>query len=160
MDTRTCLFFLLLLSLSLFLSTGFEMQRQSLGSPASKLQIHVGKEQKPEGGENRKEGEDGEDKKTDKLFRPTSQTNKSIHLIPLLTISCFLILYLVSHDPSQKGKQFHCRGLRSTDSRAPLLQISSFNLVSAPFRADLVNIGGFERISLPKGKMQVERSRF
>lgn len=82
------------------------MQRQSLGSSASKLQIHVAKEQKLEGVENRKGEEDEEeDKKAEnKLFKSTSRTHKSIHLIPLLIISCFLILYLVSHDPSQKGK--------------------------------------------------------
>ncbi|RWR87312.1 hypothetical protein CKAN_01624900 [Cinnamomum micranthum f. kanehirae] len=69
------------------------MQRQSLGSPASKLQIHVAKEQKFEGAENRKGEEDEEeDKKADnKLFKSTSRTHKSIHLIPLLIIS-----YLVS----------------------------------------------------------------
>ncbi|RWR87310.1 hypothetical protein CKAN_01624700 [Cinnamomum micranthum f. kanehirae] len=114
------------------------MQRQSLGSPASKLQIHVAKEQKLEGAENRKgEGGEEEDKKADnKLFKSTLRTHKSIHLIPLLIISCFLILYLVSHDPSQKGKSksiiFINRSIDLSKSRH-LISISCFSSFSCRF---------------------------
>ncbi|XP_058104013.1 uncharacterized protein LOC131248001 [Magnolia sinica] len=78
------------------------MQRQSLGSPGSKLQIHGGKEEKLEGEEKRKGVEEEEEKKAEKLIRSSSRTEKSVHLIPILMIFCFLVLYLVSHDPSQK----------------------------------------------------------
>ncbi|XP_020572065.1 uncharacterized protein LOC110018928 [Phalaenopsis equestris] len=41
--------------------------------------------------------------KTEKIFRSNSKSNKCIHLIPLLTLLCLLILYLCSHDPNPKG---------------------------------------------------------
>ncbi|XXG75603.1 hypothetical protein AAC387_Pa08g0141 [Persea americana] len=119
------------------------MQRQSLGSSASKLQIHVAKEQKLEGVENRKGEEDEEeDKKAEnKLFKSTSRTHKSIHLIPLLIISCFLILYLVSHDPSQKD----------------LVSIGGFERIS--LQKDSVKIDDFERfLELEKSEISALRS--
>lgn len=98
------------------------MQRQSLGSPSSKLQIHGGgKEQKLQ------LEEADEEKKAEKLLRPSSRTEKSIHLIPLLTLFCFLILYLVSHDPTQKD----------------LVNIGGFKAISRP--KETLEIGEFER---------------
>ncbi|RZC75243.1 hypothetical protein C5167_050719 [Papaver somniferum] len=45
-----------------------------------------------------------------------TQTEKSIHLIPILTIFCILILYLVSYDPSQKDLA-NIDGFRKTTSK-------------------------------------------
>ncbi|KAI3891592.1 hypothetical protein MKX03_033139 [Papaver bracteatum] len=48
-----------------------------------------------------------------------TQTEKSIHLIPILTIFCILILYLVSYDPSQKDL-VNIDGFRKTTSKQQL----------------------------------------
>ncbi|KAL5214325.1 hypothetical protein ABZP36_003477 [Zizania latifolia] len=32
--------------------------------------------------------------------RPSSAKERSVHLIPLLTVLCFVLLFLFSHDPS------------------------------------------------------------
>ncbi|GFS29953.1 hypothetical protein Acr_00g0009300 [Actinidia rufa] len=84
------------------------MQRQSLGSPGSKLHIHgelganeeklTGKDQK------RKDQASSLAADTDKSQKPHKsppKPEKFIHLIPILTVLCFLVLYLSSHDPSQ-----------------------------------------------------------
>ncbi|XP_077234941.1 uncharacterized protein LOC143877078 [Tasmannia lanceolata] len=95
------------------------MQRQSLGSPSSKLQIHGGKDEKLEEEEKRKENEQEEEKKTEKLLRSSSRPEKFIHLIPVLMILCFLILYLASYDPSQKDSGYardHERFFHTKDS--------------------------------------------
>ncbi|KAI7752462.1 hypothetical protein M8C21_033782 [Ambrosia artemisiifolia] len=78
------------------------MHRQSLGSPASKLHSHS----------------DGngmiisDDHRKDKL--PSCST-RLVHLIPVLTFLCFLILYLSSHDPSRKDLA-HFTGLSTLSS--------------------------------------------
>ncbi|KAE8726840.1 ubiquitin carboxyl-terminal hydrolase 12-like [Hibiscus syriacus] len=87
------------------------MQRQSLGSPTSKLHIH-GEEITGADDQKRRVIIDGEDSKESKprplSFSPSSQSlssppnsEKLIHLIPVLTLLCFLVLYLNSHSPSQ-----------------------------------------------------------
>eukprot|EP00268_Persea_americana_P037462 TRINITY_DN3709_c0_g1_i2.p1 TRINITY_DN3709_c0_g1~~TRINITY_DN3709_c0_g1_i2.p1 ORF type:complete len:126 (-),score=22.74 TRINITY_DN3709_c0_g1_i2:465-842(-) len=78
------------------------MQRQSLGSP-SKLQVSAGKEERKDEEEEKRKQVEEEVKKADKLLlKATCRIDKSIHLIPVLTIFCFLLLYLASYDPSQK----------------------------------------------------------
>lgn len=109
------------------------MQRQSLGSPVSKLHIHGG----GGGGGSSKEDlrltelhpssssstsatsptvyDDDDESKTTKPRRFSlsppplalssslsthSRPEKLIHLIPLLTLFCFLVLYFSSHSPS------------------------------------------------------------
>ncbi|KAG8084278.1 hypothetical protein GUJ93_ZPchr0010g7378 [Zizania palustris] len=62
------------------------MQRLSVGSPGGKLRL--------DGGAVAKEA----DEKAGKAAGPPP--DKSIHLIPLLTLFCFLVLFLLSHDPS------------------------------------------------------------
>ncbi|MCL7044695.1 hypothetical protein MKW94_020873 [Papaver nudicaule] len=124
------------------------MQRQSLGgssSPSSKL--HLCEENDEE--ERRKSQrlvvtdsdiDDDEDeiqvvkKKTiDKNHHHRSssftQNEKSIHLIPILTICCILILYLVSYDPSQKDL-VNIDGFRKTTSK----QIDSEEIDISDFR--------------------------
>ncbi|KAM7253755.1 hypothetical protein ACFE04_031437 [Oxalis oulophora] len=109
------------------------MQRQSLGSPNLKLiSSHAG------GGagaggilstpnmitvEHRRDSlssssslDDGDDKSLKprrfSLFQPSTtaatKPENLIHLIPILTLVCFLVLYLSSHNPSQSDlAQFH-----------------------------------------------------
>ncbi|XP_038982318.1 uncharacterized protein LOC120110790 [Phoenix dactylifera] len=92
------------------------MQRQSLGAPGAKLQVN-GNSDGGEREERRKSsagvgaaaaaaaaaaavaGEE-EDIKVEKLIRSSSRMERSIHLIPVLTVLCLLLLYLISHDPS------------------------------------------------------------
>ncbi|PPS09821.1 hypothetical protein GOBAR_AA10820 [Gossypium barbadense] len=87
------------------------MQRQSLGSPSSKLRIHGGEESSVSEDQKRQVIIDDDDSKdirprrlsfslTSSLTSPP-KPEKFIHLIPLLTLLCFLILYLNSHSPSQ-----------------------------------------------------------
>lgn len=113
------------------------MQRQSLGSPVSKLHIHGG----GGGGGSSKEDlrltelhpsssssssatsptvyNDDDESKTTKPRRFSlsppplalssslsthSRPEKLIHLIPLLTLFCFLVLYFSSHSPSPSGR--------------------------------------------------------
>ncbi|KAE8690248.1 Detected protein of unknown function [Hibiscus syriacus] len=88
------------------------MQRQSLGSPTSKLYIHGGEEITGADDHKRRIIIDGEDRKDSKprrlSFSQSSpslpsppKSEKLIHLIPVLTLLCILILYLNSHSPSQ-----------------------------------------------------------
>ena len=114
------------LSLSLSLSS---MQRQSLGSPVSKLHSHGGGSSKDADtpitdiDSNRIEDDD-EEHKTTKLHRqslsftlsPPPNPEKFVHVIPILTLLCFLILYLCSHSPSQSGTT-----LLPSHQRPPLL---------------------------------------
>uniref|UniRef100_A0A1D1ZLF2 Testis-and ovary-specific PAZ domain-containing protein 1 n=1 Tax=Anthurium amnicola TaxID=1678845 RepID=A0A1D1ZLF2_9ARAE len=106
------------------------MQRQSLGSPAGKHlppPIHVAEDDDDADGKKKRKkkagggaagaeiDDDGEDDEV-KPERPirrssggtvaasassaTGSVERSIHLIPVLTFLCFLVLYLCSHDPS------------------------------------------------------------
>ncbi|XVF11087.1 hypothetical protein REPUB_Repub07fG0239200 [Reevesia pubescens] len=102
-----------LTSLSLTNLSPSNMQRQSLGSPSSKLHIHGGEEISDAEEQKRRviidDDDDGKDTKPRRLsFSPSSSSltsspkpEKLIHLIPVLTLVCFLILYLTSHNPSQ-----------------------------------------------------------
>lgn len=86
------------------------MQRQSLGSPVTKLQSHGLLSKEDDLAEEQQKRKvsmvtDEEDNKIDKLKRSPPKPEKLIHLIPILTMLCFLVLYLCSHDPSQKGKK-------------------------------------------------------
>ncbi|KAE9607009.1 hypothetical protein Lalb_Chr09g0325551 [Lupinus albus] len=65
------------------------MQRQSLGSPSSKLHNH---------GVNKEEQE--EHPKTHRLSLPLLTPHKFVHFIPIITLLCFFVLYLSSHPPS------------------------------------------------------------
>ncbi|XWS49527.1 hypothetical protein CRYUN_Cryun12cG0010600 [Craigia yunnanensis] len=96
------------------------MQRQSLGSPSSKLHIHGGEESSVSEDQKRRVIIDDDERKDTKprrlAFSPSSSPTSSltsppkheklIHLIPVLTLLCFLILYLTSHSPTQSGMFF------------------------------------------------------
>ncbi|XP_042505037.1 uncharacterized protein LOC122081804 isoform X2 [Macadamia integrifolia] len=88
------------------------MQRQSIGSPGTKLHSHGGakegmkleeEQQKRRSGGGTSTAEDEENNKAEKLHRSTvSWPEKFIHLIPILTLFCLFVLYLCSYDPSTK----------------------------------------------------------
>ncbi|CAK7356082.1 unnamed protein product [Dovyalis caffra] len=101
------------------------MQRQSLGSPGTKLHNHGGTDTlltndtklvfKDLPSTSLTPDPDDLDHKStiprrfsspsssslSVLSSPSSNPEKLIHLIPLLTLFCFLVLFLVSHNPSQ-----------------------------------------------------------
>ncbi|OAY24374.1 uncharacterized protein LOC110605402 [Manihot esculenta] len=111
------------------------MQRQSLGSPVSKFYSHGGaaKDDALTAADDSRhrdfissslsgyDDDDEEHRKSSKLVRRFSSSSPSfslsstppnpeklVHFIPLLTLLCFLVLYLVSHNPSQSDlAQFH-----------------------------------------------------
>ncbi|CAA3010305.1 Hypothetical predicted protein [Olea europaea subsp. europaea] len=74
------------------------MHRQSLGSPASKLHLQILKDESLASESQNLITEEKSQHKTLKL-NPKSP-EKYIHFIPILTLFCFLILYLTSHNPS------------------------------------------------------------
>ncbi|KAL4592462.1 hypothetical protein LXL04_005458 [Taraxacum kok-saghyz] len=105
------------------------MHRQSLGSPASKLHSHgvlfagagvikddINTNFISEDFQNNRKDKlasssagltaDEEEHKSQKPYQPKSilapSSTRLVHLIPLLTFICFLVLYLSSHDPSRK----------------------------------------------------------
>ncbi|KAK3157240.1 hypothetical protein QOZ80_2AG0118180 [Eleusine coracana subsp. coracana] len=68
------------------------MQRLSLGSPAGRPRPSAAAE-----------GSEGADEKAAKAVvraAAAAAPDKSIHLVPVLTLLCFLVLFLLSHDPS------------------------------------------------------------
>ncbi|XP_059275638.1 uncharacterized protein LOC132030151 [Lycium ferocissimum] len=91
------------------------MHRQSLGSPSSKLHLAGGIHDSAvitaatTTAESPSLEEDEQIRKSIKaLNKSLSRAEKYIHLIPVLTFFCFLILYLSSHNPSDKDlAQFH-----------------------------------------------------
>ncbi|KAK4364673.1 hypothetical protein RND71_016031 [Anisodus tanguticus] len=101
------------------------MHRQSLGSPGSKLHhthgvVIVGDrdnsaavvtatdQASPSLSNNYNEEDEQVRKSIKALNKSLSRAEKYIHLIPVLTFFCFLILYLSSHNPSDKDlAQFH-----------------------------------------------------
>ncbi|XP_072963778.1 uncharacterized protein [Typha angustifolia] len=92
------------------------MQRQSIGSPGSKIQIKGGVFA---GGAAVAVSEvEEEEVKAEKPIRSSLRADRSIHLIPLLTILCFLVLYLLSHDPSPNDLASFGIGARLLDAKA------------------------------------------
>uniref|UniRef100_A0A2K2BX71 Uncharacterized protein n=1 Tax=Populus trichocarpa TaxID=3694 RepID=A0A2K2BX71_POPTR len=98
------------------------MQRQSLGSPVTKLHPHGGADtllsndtkpvfkDLPPSTSPAPDADDLDHKSTKprRFFSSSSvlssappKPEKLIHLIPFLTLFCFLVLFLVSHTPSQ-----------------------------------------------------------
>ncbi|KAB1216097.1 hypothetical protein CJ030_MR2G027160 [Morella rubra] len=85
------------------------MHRQSLGSPVSKHHGHGGaKEDTLMAEEEPKHKDDDsaseEERKATRRRRslsPPPKPEKFVHVIPVVTLLCFLILYLCSHSPSQ-----------------------------------------------------------
>ncbi|KAD4384618.1 hypothetical protein R6Q59_011241 [Mikania micrantha] len=125
------------------------MHRQSLGSPASKLHIHgilfSGDGVIKDGIDNNIISVDPQSHRKDKLAscstgdeerksqKPYQQrhvllssSTRLVHLIPLLTFLCFLILYLSSHDPSRKDlAQFN--GFPSIPAKKTVIDLAQFS---------------------------------
>ncbi|KAK9275689.1 hypothetical protein L1049_022956 [Liquidambar formosana] len=124
------------------------MQRQSLGSPGSK--VHGGaaaKEEKDMVVEDPKRNVGDEEEEKNKAVKPhrsLSRPDKLIHLIPILTFLCFLILYLCSHNPSQSD----------------LAHFDGFKRPSKPIdSAEIAEIADFGRfLELDKGEILAIRS--
>ncbi|XP_004512498.1 uncharacterized protein [Cicer arietinum] len=70
------------------------MHRQSLGSPSSKLHLHL------HAVVNEETLIADEPPKPHRLSSSPPTPHKFIHLIPILTLLCFFVLYLFSHTPS------------------------------------------------------------
>ncbi|XP_040989644.1 uncharacterized protein LOC121237124 [Juglans microcarpa x Juglans regia] len=84
------------------------MHRQSLGSPVTKIHGHgAAKDDTLIVEDPKRRGGDDDEYKALKPRRlslsspPLPRPEKFVHVIPLLTLLCFLILYLCSHSPSQ-----------------------------------------------------------
>lgn len=156
------------------------MQRQSLGSPVSKLHIHGG------GGGSSKEDlrltelhpssssssstsptvyDDDDESKTTKPRRFSlsppplalssslsthSRPEKLIHLIPLLTLFCFLVLYFSSHSPSPSGRCTY-----SLVSFFIFHFFVFFDVHRCVFVSDLAQFHAFQRPSNRRGTMQL-----
>ncbi|XP_015383762.2 uncharacterized protein LOC102614414 isoform X1 [Citrus sinensis] len=155
------------------------MQRQSLGSPVSKLHIHGG----GGGGGSSKEDlrltelhpsssssssatsptvyNDDDESKTTKPRRFSlsppplalssslsthSRPEKLIHLIPLLTLFCFLVLYFSSHSPSPSDlAQFHAFQ-RPSNRRVDSGEIDDVNRFIELRRGDFLAIRSLRNI--------------
>ncbi|XP_021290115.1 uncharacterized protein LOC110421010 [Herrania umbratica] len=130
------------------------MQRQSLGSPSSKLHIHGGEESSQAEDPKRRviidDDDDRKDSKPRRLsFSPTSSPSSSltsppkpekfIHLIPVLTLLCFLILYLSSHSPSQSDLA-HFNGFKHSSKHLGSLEISDVGRFIELRRGDVLAI--------------------
>ncbi|KAL3834937.1 hypothetical protein ACJIZ3_009673 [Penstemon smallii] len=83
------------------------MQRQSLGSPSTKHLLHESSSSSSLSTNTSLIYEPEEKEQVKKLLKLkpklvlTNSHETYIHLIPILTLLCFLILYLSSHNPSQ-----------------------------------------------------------
>ncbi|KAM0839463.1 hypothetical protein ACQ4PT_040666 [Festuca glaucescens] len=62
------------------------MQRLSIGSPGPRPGLDA--------------AEEADEKATGKAAGRAAAPDKSIHLVPLLTLLCLLVLFLFSHDPA------------------------------------------------------------
>ncbi|GMH29802.1 hypothetical protein Nepgr_031645 [Nepenthes gracilis] len=133
------------------------MHRQSLGSPGSRLHIHGGASQ--DGVFFRSDEQKGRDSlsslsspitvagvadeiKFQKPHRSCSGPQRFIHLIPVLSLLCFFILYLFSHEPSETdltdtgdlGRLLHKRERLAIRSMWNLHEIAKDNPKSRPHR--------------------------
>ncbi|KAM0854161.1 hypothetical protein ACQ4PT_050614 [Festuca glaucescens] len=64
------------------------MQRLSIGSPGPRPSLDAAA------------AEEADEKATEKAAARAAAPDKSIHLVPLLTLLCLLVLFLFSHDPA------------------------------------------------------------
>ncbi|KAK8639961.1 hypothetical protein V6N13_138327 [Hibiscus sabdariffa] len=143
------------------------MQRQSLGSPSSKLRIHGGEECSVSVDQKRQliiDDDDAKDSKPRRLsFSPSSSSltsppkpEKLIHLIPVLTLLCLLILYLNSHNPSQSDlAQFN--GFKHSSKHLDSAEIGDVGGLIESGRGDILGIRSLK--NLEEVDRNVSRSR-
>uniref|UniRef100_A0A2P2L4T5 Uncharacterized protein n=1 Tax=Rhizophora mucronata TaxID=61149 RepID=A0A2P2L4T5_RHIMU len=124
------------------------MQRQSLGSPVSKLHNQVGGSK-----DDAVAAEDDKAAKTRRLSQTLSSSpsssppkpEKLVHLIPLLTFFCFFVLYLVSHAPSQSDlAQFN--GFKPPSKHIDSKEVSEVDPLTELRRGDVLAIGSFRNL--------------
>ncbi|XWS49526.1 hypothetical protein CRYUN_Cryun12cG0010600 [Craigia yunnanensis] len=129
------------------------MQRQSLGSPSSKLHIHGGEESSVSEDQKRRVIIDDDERKDTKprrlAFSPSSSPTSSltsppkheklIHLIPVLTLLCFLILYLTSHSPTQSDLA-HFNGFKHPSKHLDSSEVSDVGRFTEFRRGDVLAI--------------------
>ncbi|XP_042019860.1 uncharacterized protein LOC121767608 isoform X1 [Salvia splendens] len=132
------------------------MQRQSLGSPSSKLVKDESQSSSSSSlGEECQQQQQQQQEQLKKLNPKTPMPQSYIHLIPLLTLLCFLILYLSSHNPSLNGTL-----LPSSFNHHPIF----FSFSNFLFASDLADFNSFNAISDPaesiselQGIMEIEK---
>ncbi|XP_044502099.1 uncharacterized protein LOC123223095 [Mangifera indica] len=138
------------------------MHRQSLGSPVSKLHIHGGELSKEDSrltelvSSSSSSLSDDDQSKTTKPRRfsisppPASlssqfKSENLVHVIPLLTLFCFLVLYLSSHSPSQSDlAQFN--GFKRPSTRIDSSQMEDVNRFVELRRGDFLAIGSLRNL--------------
>ncbi|KAL1315775.1 uncharacterized protein LOC107487174 isoform X1 [Arachis duranensis] len=96
------------------------MHRQSLGSPSSKLHHGVAL------ADHHALPADDAPKPHRMSSPPHRPPHKLIHLIPLLTLLCFLILYLCSHTPSPSDLD-HVPGFNRSSKQHVLDSVAEIN---------------------------------
>ncbi|XP_068651121.1 uncharacterized protein [Aristolochia californica] len=132
------------------------MQRQSLGSPATKLHVHGFKEEDLDSDDKRRDVEERDsDKKAEKVHRSSHGRDSMIHFIPFIVLVCFLILVLVSHSPSDEElfklgglKRFSAPQVDSDFER--LLEIKKGNVLAVVSHRSLQEVAGRVRKSQPR----------
>ncbi|XP_011028134.1 PREDICTED: uncharacterized protein LOC105128248 [Populus euphratica] len=148
------------------------MQRQSLGSPATKLHTNGGTDTlsssdnkllfKDLPSSSLTPDADDLDHKSIKprrfsscstsslssiLSSPPPAPEKLIHLIPFLTLFCFLVLFLVSHNPSQSDlAQFNGFKRLSNHIEEAIESVGDVSGLSAVRRGDVLAIRSFRNL--------------
>ncbi|KAJ0111872.1 hypothetical protein Patl1_03563 [Pistacia atlantica] len=138
------------------------MHRQSLGSPVSKLHSHGGGVPKEDSrvtelvSSSSSSFTDDDQSKTTKPRRfslsppPSSLSSHSksenlVHLIPLLTLFCFLVLYLSSHSPSQSDlAQFN--GFKRLSTHTDSSEMEDVSRYVELRRGDFLAIGSLRNL--------------
>ncbi|KAJ6943051.1 hypothetical protein NC652_008753 [Populus alba x Populus x berolinensis] len=145
------------------------MQRQSLGSPVTKLHTNGGADTlsssdnkllfKDLPSSSLTPDADDLDHKSIKprrfsssslssiLSSPAPAPEKLIHLIPFLTLFCFLVLFLVSHNPSQSDlAQFNGFKRVSSHIEEAIESVGDVSGLSAVRRGDVLAIRSFRNL--------------
>ncbi|XP_019162322.1 PREDICTED: uncharacterized protein LOC109158884 [Ipomoea nil] len=136
------------------------MQRQSLGSPGSKhLLVQGGRDDVASATVTAADSTvslpvnyaEDEERKSVKYL---SKSENYVHLIPVLTILCFLILYLSSHNPSDKDlAQFS----GSKAFSKPIGNIDNFQKDVDVKRGDILAIRSLRNLREAKKKYRFNR---
>ncbi|KAF7809473.1 Cysteine-rich venom protein like [Senna tora] len=139
------------------------MHRQSLGSPASKLHIHGGANDddthEPKRHINFEDDDDNNNIKALKTHRlslsPSPTTQKFIHLIPIFTLLCFLVLYVFSHNPSQSDlAQFNGFKKRYSPHFDSAAEMNGIQQYMEAEKGDILAIGRLRNLrEIPKSRV-------
>ncbi|CAM0956045.1 unnamed protein product [Alopecurus aequalis] len=104
------------------------MQRLSIGSPGSRASLDAA----PAAA-----AEEVDEKATGKAARAAAP-DKSIHLVPLLTLLCLLVLFLFSHDPASSS---------AVADSPPVLAVAAHSLeATADTTASVARGGAYRRL--------------